>query len=82
MPAVANSSAILRLSFGEIVLQSAITRPFFAPALRPSLPKITSCDIAVSPTQRNTQSLCSATSRGVPHALPPECLCFALAMRP
>ncbi len=68
----ASSSAIWRLSFGEIVLQSAMTRPFFAPALRPFSPKITSCDIAVSPTQRNTQSLCSATSRGVAHALPPS----------
>src|SRR5882757_425004 len=72
MPDADNSSAIWRLSFGEIVLQSAMTRPFFAPAARPSLPKITSRDIAVSPTQRNTQSLAAATSRGVAHGLPPS----------
>src|SRR5260370_28232484 len=72
MPDTNSFSAIWRLSLGEIVLQSAMTRPFFAPAARPSLPKITSRDIDVSPTQRNTQSLSSATSRGVAHALLPS----------
>src|SRR5665213_102407 len=60
-----SSSAIRQLSEGETVLQSTTAEPGEAPCTRPSLPKMTSRDMAVSPTQTKTQSLFFATSAGV-----------------
>ena len=54
-----------------MVLQSTITEPGAAPALSPCSPRITSCDIAVLPTQRKVYWLRRATSSGVPADVAP-----------
>ena len=68
---------------GETVLQSTMIVPGFAFSISPSLPRMHSRDISVSPTQRKMMSLAAATSAGVLQAVafpPPASFCALSAV--
>ena len=70
-PFARSISAIRRVTDGEIVLLSTTTMPGRAPCTTPAGPSTTSSTSGVSDTLVNTNSACSATSRGEPQAVAP-----------
>src|ERR1700733_2230586 len=60
----ASSFAMHELSCGDTVLQSTMTNPACALWTNPFGSRMTLRDMAVSPTQRKTHSLCLATASG------------------
>src|ERR1039458_10870170 len=81
IPSFANCEETFRLSAGDTVLQSTMVSAPDFPAASPSLPRMTSFDISVLPTQRKTHSLRFATSAGVAQAVAPSLAsCSALPL--
>src|SRR5579862_9256652 len=79
-PLAVSLAPILRLALGEMVEASAITLPACAPSMAPPGPRITSSDMAVSPTHTNVHSACAATCLGVSQKVPFSAAASSLAL--